>query len=274
MTNILYDLSPAKLALSVEENLFSWIPVFGLLEGARVNDIPGVQRSITNFPMSLFNSIMDAHLESHQVDGTIAFVQDDARKRDVPVLWWIGPSTQPAGLADRLIKSGFSVDEDGPGMVAVLDKLNETRAIPAGLTIQPVLDDASRWEWCKTLLYGFEAPPERVEKVAVYWHDLLGIVDPEITRAYIARLDGKPVATSLLQLGGGVAGIFAVATLPGERGKGIGTQVTLQPLIDARQRGYKVGVIEASEMGFGVYRALGFETVCQICSYIWRPAES
>jgi len=117
---------------------------------------------------------------------------------------------------------------------------------------------------------GFEVPATRVDFAVNSWHELLSQVDPEITQTYIGWLDGKPVATSLLQLGGGVAGIFSVTTIPEARRKGIGAQVTLYPLLQARDRGYKVGVIESSEMGFDVYQSLGFNEYCRICSYVWR----
>jgi GNAT superfamily N-acetyltransferase len=102
-----------------------------------------------------------------------------------------------------------------------------------------------------------------------YWYNLLSHVDPAVTQAYTAWLDGVPVATSLLQLGGGVAGIYAVATAPEARRRGIGTQVTLYPLLQARVRGYKIGILQASEMGLPVYHSLGFQECCRITSYRW-----
>ncbi len=271
MDDILQDLSPARLAVANEENLSSWIPIFSALKGARSDNRPGIKRVISDIPMPLLNSIMDARLSSEQVKPTIEYIIADARSRNVPALWWIGPSTRPLDLASQLKKSGFTVDEDGPGMAVDLNILNETMPILEGLSIQPAQDDMTWWAWCRTMARGFEIPPTKLEFVVDTWHDLLIQLNPATTQAYTAWLNGSPVATSLLQLGGGVAGIYAVATVPEARRKGIGAKVTLYPLLEARMRSYKIGVLQASEMGLNMYRSLGFQECCRITSYVWRP---
>ncbi len=265
------NLSPARLAVANEENLASWLPVFSELEGSQHSELPGVKRSISNIPLPLMNSIMDAQLTPGQVEPTIEYVIADAKSRHVPVLWWVGPSTHPADLAIRLLQYGFSIDEDGPGLAVDLDNLNESLPVAEGCSIQPAQDDTAWLAWSRTLAKGFEVPAARVEFAVNSWYELLSQVNPETTLGYTAWLNGTPVATSLLQLGGGVAGIYGVATVPEARRKGIGARVTLHPLLQARAKGYKVGVLQASEMGLGVYRSLGFQECCRITSYIWRP---
>jgi ribosomal protein S18 acetylase RimI-like enzyme len=119
---------------------------------------------------------------------------------------------------------------------------------------------------------GFGAPAERAARLADAWAEFMRRADPATTLAYIGWWHDKPVATSLLILGGGVAGIYSVATLPEARRNGIGAQLTLHPLLQARARGYGTGVLGASEMGVGVYRALGFSEYCWKRTYYWRPA--
>jgi predicted acetyltransferase len=85
-------------------------------------------------------------------------------------------------------------------------------------------------------------------------------------------LNGKAVATSSLFLSGRAAGIYSVSTLPRARGKGIGAVLTLRPLQEAREMGYRVGVLQSSEMGFNVYKRLGFRHLCQI-EYFYRTVQ-
>ena len=88
---------------------------------------------------------------------------------------------------------------------------------------------------------------------------------------YLGRLAGEPVATATSFFGSGVAGIYFVCTVERVRQRGIGAAVTLTALQEARDLGYTVGVLGSSEMGYPVYRRLGFEEYCRIELYEWRP---
>ena len=77
-------------------------------------------------------------------------------------------------------------------------------------------------------------------------------------KRYIGFLGEKPVATSALVLDSGVAGIYAVATIPEARRKGIGEFMTVVPLLEAEQMGYRVGILQASSMGYPIYKRIGF----------------
>jgi GNAT superfamily N-acetyltransferase len=88
-------------------------------------------------------------------------------------------------------------------------------------------------------------------------------------RMFVGYLDGEPVATNMLFNGAGVASVYAVATVPTARGKGIGGTITLKPLLLARERGYRYGVLFSSEMGVSVYERIGFRlTTARINRYL------
>jgi GNAT superfamily N-acetyltransferase len=270
MNSILKEFSPPKLIIANEENMSSFLPVFGHLGEFFLDNPVGVKRSITDIPIPSFNSVMDARLSTEQIEPAIRGVLDDAKVRKVPVLWWTGPSTRPQDLGKCLENNGFTLDEDGPGMAVELEKLNETLPVPDGFSIQLALSDADWRIWSRTMAAGFEVPASAgyVEKA---WHNLLCYADPKTLLTYTGYLEDRPIATSLLFLAAGVAGIYAVATIPEARRKGIGALMTQYPLIQARSKGYKVGILQSSEMSLRVYRSLGFQEYCRIVSYRWQP---
>ena len=71
-------------------------------------------------------------------------------------------------------------------------------------------------------------------------------------------LGGRAVATALLLLQDGVAGIHLVATSSDCRRRGYGTAVTAAALGYAKAAGYRSAALQASAMGKGVYGRLGF----------------
>ena len=89
-------------------------------------------------------------------------------------------------------------------------------------------------------------------------------------QCYLAILNGQPVATSQFLLSAGVAGIYNVTCLPEARGQGIGAAITLAPLLEARLRGYRISILQASHLGYPVYRRLGFHDYGKLNIYLWE----
>jgi GNAT superfamily N-acetyltransferase len=142
--------------------------------------------------------------------------------------------------------------------------------LPEGVTIERVRDHTSLEQWARVGYAVFGAPnSEDAPFVAAVSRDALD--DTAAAHYYLARLDGKPVATAGLTLAAGVAGVFLVATVEAARGRGIGAAVTMAPLLAARDRGYAVGVLQASEMGYPIYARMGFTEQFRYRSYYWKP---
>jgi predicted GNAT family acetyltransferase len=135
------------------------------------------------------------------------------------------------------------------------------------LRIVSVVDGPALKQWIHVASIGFRIS-EKFEKV---WYDLFAdaIFNPQF-RTYLALLNGKPVGTSQLFLSEGVAGIYNVTCLPEARGQGIGSAVTLTPLLKAREMGYRIGTLQASKLGYSVYRRLGFQDFGNLSLYLWE----
>ena len=143
---------------------------------------------------------------------------------------------------------------------------------PAGLEVEQLSGNSDLPAWYDVLAacFGF---PDRAREPFIESTAAALRGAPGVLRCYLARLAGEPVATSFMVLGAGVAGIHGVGTLPQARRQGIGAAMTLAPLRDARDLGYHVGVLRASDLGMAVYRRLGFRECGEIAIYTWWPPE-
>ena len=269
MDDILQDLSTQSLIFAIENNIISLMEFFHKWPRVEVHDAATLKWFISNIPFPLFNSILFAQLAPDQVDATIEALIDKARQRGVPLLWWITPSTLPLDLVSHLERYGFKGEQPMPGMGVDLAILDEHPSMPPGFVVQKVADETDFKIYIQVFLEGFEMP----EFVGDAFFELFGHIDSPSVHSYLGWLNGKPVATSMLLLAAGVAGIFNVATIPEARRKGIGALMTARPLLETRAMGYRVGTLGASEMGFSVYRSLGFQEYCKIGQYVWLPEQ-
>ncbi|HSO30179.1 MAG TPA: GNAT family N-acetyltransferase [Candidatus Sulfomarinibacteraceae bacterium] len=177
---------------------------------------------------------------------------------DMPAYsWWLPPGPARA-LAPILAARGFR-DDDGPGEPAMWVDTAGLGALerPAGVEIDRVRSAEESDVATATAVTGFELPHRFAGPMADMFRGAAARTASPI-RMFLARLDGRPVATSIGVLDGDMVGIYNVATVPEARGRGIGRAITLATLLDARARGARIGLLESSAMGRSVYRRLGF----------------
>ena len=142
-----------------------------------------------------------------------------------------------------------------------LNILPESLPTLAGLEIRTINGPEELRDYAHLITTAFEFPAE-TEPAAYDWVRGLRLGMPFLI--YMAYLDGKLVGTSSILYGAGVAGIYTVAVSSEARRKGIGAAVTLHPLLEARNKGYRIGILQSSEMGYQVYQRLGFEKRTQL----------
>jgi ribosomal protein S18 acetylase RimI-like enzyme len=257
----LEDFSNSSLLDAMEGNIHqAWIRL-GQALGAMVYKESEVLWFLSRLPFHLANGIVRASFPESAMEERLK----QFTAYHVPIAWLVGPSTRPASLGIYLEQHGW-MHEDAPGMALDLQSLDKLSSSPSQLTIIHVNNEEQLKTWLRVMTVGSEIPEEGL-------HLLLDVldkrgmqVDPAI-HYYLGMRDDRPVATSLLYSGGGVAGIYNVATLPEVRRQGIGTALTVAPLLYARTLGYRIGVLQASPMGLNLYRRLGFREYCTFQAY-------
>ncbi len=184
----------------------------------------------------------------------------------------MGPNNPIPDLGRSLEDQGWFHAATLTGMAMDLLVLDEPSSVPPGLTISQVNDADTLQTWCQIMTSVSEFPDFAAEAWWEMYRDI-GIIEHPLWSLYIGSLNGTPVSTSSLFLGAGVEGIHAVTTLPEYRGRGIATAMTYAPLSDARNEGYRVGVLFSSEMAIGIYSDMGFQEYGEGNIYMWQPEE-
>jgi len=224
---------------------------------------------ITAMPDHFMNLVVCTDLPSEAADELIASALAHFKSRNIEKLSWLAnDGEQATELKKQLVAQGLTFKESFAVEMAVdLTGLPEVPSMPSGLTIIRVEDYSTLKEWIHVASVGFGVPG-RIEAV---WCDFFeeAVLEPPF-QTYLALLNGKPVATSQLFTSAGVAGIYNVTCLPEARGRGIGAAITLEPLLDAREMGYRIGILQASAMGYPVYQRLGFEDFGKLSVYLWN----
>lgn len=278
----------AEMGSLVQENLYALFRAMSAnLPGGELVETPALSFHHT-FPSNpMFKGVWATHLAPDQVDDAIDRAIAWFQARDAPFFfWWSGQGTTPddlgaclqaRGLLDmaeqqKELAAGIKQTEQGaPCMTADLHQMNETvlEQTPTDFTIKEIDDEAGLYDFKRVFVESYEIP----DWAGQAWVDATLSIGIGKTpwRMYVGYLGGEPVATNMLFNGGGVASVYAVATLPAARGKGIGAAITLQPLLTAREMGYRYGVLFSSEMGVRVYERIGFKlTTARINRYLWR----
>jgi hypothetical protein len=195
-----------------------------------------------------YNLVMPLALEKADQDTEIAASIERAKKQNVHTEWWLSPAHISSGLGGRLETQGYQQGGGPAGMAVDLANLNENIPRPANFEIRHVENEATLNEWITTFIEGYGVP-ESIRPFFMEAYSGVGLGTGLDIRHYVGYVDGEPATASSLNLAEGVAGIYAVATRPEFRGRGLGALITLMPLLEARESGYRVGILQASEMG-------------------------
>lgn len=257
MDEVLATVSSPDLLARAERNMIGFWSAYGRGPGSSFCERPELVWFETGVPTPLFNGVLRAQLAAEAVAPAIEEVRSALARRAMAGFWWIGPATQPANLGSALEHHGLQAVGEVTGMSCDLTRMPMGGELPAGFTIERVDSAQERELWARIAGTGTGFPEPATEALAQLEAQL---TDPGYAaqRRYIGFLDGKPVATSALVLEAGVAGVYAVATFPEVRARGIGTIMTRIPLQEARDLGYRVATLQASGMGHPIYRKLGF----------------
>lgn len=274
MGNILKEHSKEAIIRAISDNGSGFIDGFdpdcGFGELLRFDDASGL---ITGVDLFLFNAYLKIRFSEENARDRVRNLMEVFKEKNLPMMWMIDPLSSPGNLLDVLKEEGMQVPEKGsPGMGCDLRNVTEEMLFESteksDVIIKKVENKDDLDIYMNTFVDGYDIP----EKFSNDFRKFFTCIEANMVN-YIAFKADKPVAISSVFYYAGVAGIWNVATLPDYRGKGIGTAITLAPMIDAKKKGYEISTLESSPLGINVYQRIGFEEYCKTYRCIYQPTE-
>ena len=202
--------------------------------------------------------------------GTIQDVKRDYRRAGLPFWWWVFPGSQTKATIGILESEGFSLVEDIPSLLADLITIPDEEPRVDGFIVSRVKDREELKVWEEVSFAGFDFRQDTKEQYHRFV-SAFNLRDDAPQRFYLARVNGKPVATSLLFLNGKAAGIYFVTTLVDFRKKGIGLELIYATMHYAGVAGARYATLQSSPDGLHVYEQAGFKKYCQTAVFSLLP---
>ena len=136
--------------------------------------------------------------------------------------------------------------------VLLLDPLPPSFSIPPGIEIREVRTEEDRELYCRADLEEYGDQEFQLAMVSAA-SDMPGVT------MHLGLRDGEPVARSMAVVHGALAGIHNVYVPPSCRRQGLGAALTAAAADAGRRMGALAACLEATELGYPLYRKMGFQ---------------
>jgi ribosomal protein S18 acetylase RimI-like enzyme len=208
-----------------------------------------------------------------RTDRAVAAEQVIARARDFfaprgqGYTFWL-MQHRDGDIIAALEAAGLSRFSDSPGM-AVEHRLPDAPS-PVDVAFERVVDAAGARAFglvtgSAYATYGM--PPQVAHD---QFEDERMLAQPHVA-AFVARLEGAPVAAAMTLVSHGVAGIYWVGTMPEARGRGLAEACTRLATNAGFDLGASVAALQASVMGEPIYLRMGYREITRYPWYVVMP---
>ena len=252
---------------NVAENLRESFRVIAASRGpGEVRELPGVSIASAGVTFQMFNAaFLSAPVASEaELGQRILLPSLHFNARGLEWAYWVCEDfleARPRRRARQIFeRHGLRHSVDLPGMVA--ERIYPPVKPLPHMEVKRVGDQATRQAFCAIGSVCFQVPLawfcEVFDSVSVWGR----------FAAYVGYVDQEPVSTAAIVIGGGAAGVYNVATLPGHQRRGYGEAVMREALAGAQQQpGSGPVILQSTPAGFRLYERMGFRTVTRVAVY-------
>ena len=231
-----------------------------------VRELPGVSIAAAGVTFQMFNAaFLSAPVESETELARrimLASVHFDAR--GLEWAYWVCEDWMNTSVRRRsrqvFEREGLRHSVELPGMAA--ERLLPPAKTMPHIDIRRVRNGRAAPDFCGIGSVCFHVPIAWFREV----FDSDGVW--EQFAAYVGYVEGEPVSTAAVVLGAGVLGVYNVATLPEQQGRGYGEAVMRYALDDARRiTGIERSILQSTPAGLRLYQRMGYQAVTNVTVY-------
>ena len=277
---ILYEHSSIAIKKAMEANLLQFIKA-SVIPGEEVLDSDEIFRWYCGDNILMRNWVLTPKFTPENAHKKVVEQMEYFKKRKVTFLWWNGPSAQPANLGEIMEEAGMIKlklpPKSGDMVMDIRNVQNleikfNTILKKTGISIRTI-QSYKQIRDAADIVIKTNHMSKNFREPGIKSCEVMLQEDPSVNKlvGYIAYVEDVPVAVSSAFYGAGVVGIYNVGTLKKYQHQGIGTAITLAPLLDAQKKGFEIAVLTATTQGFPVYKRIGFKKLKIMDQYFWTP---
>ncbi len=250
-----------EINLLIEKNLYDLF-VYIAQKGKRSVGVWDDVKWVKTIPSTWPNFIFDSRIDSSDLESRVQNINIEIENLNAPPLWIFPATQQNNELCSVLEKNGLRLSAQWTGMALDIENQNHIQT-PEGLEICLVDNLTLLQEWTTIVSQSlFNKSSLDIDLLVNF------IVDDQV-KMFIGKCNGVPVASSLMYISNGVAGIYMIATSNEFRKKGFGSAITSFTIAEAAKSQCQTVILHATSAGKSIYMKLGF---CEFNAYniFWK----
>lgn len=176
--------------------------------------------------------------------------------------FWVRNHGNPK-LEQILKDKGYKPSREPGSAGMIIDKKIKSVELPKGYKIREVSSQKEIDDFKPIIQEAFQKEEEVVNRM---FSSKEVLIDSNI-KSFLIYEGKKAVSSAITVLSSEIAGIYYVATLESQRGKGIGSYIVRISTNKAFEEGKTAVILQASEFGESLYKKLGYKTITHYRTY-------
>ncbi|MFI6152823.1 GNAT family N-acetyltransferase [Kitasatospora sp. NPDC051170] len=219
-----------------------------------------------------WNGVLWSDLDEAGADAVIAAQVGHFASLGLDFEWKTYTHDRPADLGERLLAAGFTPEDEEAVMVADVHELPTDAALPEGVRLRPVTDEAGLDLLIQAAEEAFGVPKLQLRR------RLLDQLEQgsETVSMVVAMAGERPVCSARMEFVPGTefAGLWGGGTVPEWRGRGIYRALVAHRARQAAELGYRYLQVDASDQSRPILQRLGFARLTSTTPYLWSAASA